>query len=136
MDSLTDDALSYLIEIILDNSGCFDLTSFLVCHRIKLISDEVVNDKLKINYKILIRNNNLKSPLHAYNNVYEIYGDKFVVSKNKLNHLLFLAAKKDNVELLKILLKTIPKTIKLSKIKYVECPEIDFFTLYLDSLTY
>lgn len=125
MNFLTDDVLSYLIEIILDNSGCFDSTSFLVCHRIKLLSDIIVNEKLKRNYKILIRNNNLKTPLHAYNNVYEIYGDKFVVCKDLINELLHLVAKSDNLELLEILLKTVPKTIRLSEIKFLRDQKFD-----------
>ena len=43
---LTDDTLSYLTEIILDNNGTSNLSSFLVCHRIKLISTKYIRINL------------------------------------------------------------------------------------------
>lgn len=114
---LTDDTLSYLTETILDNNGTSNLSSFLVCHRIKLITDKVINNKLKQNYKIIIRNNNLLNPLHAYNNIYKIYKNKFILSDNKLNTFILLLIKNNNMELLEILRKTIPNSMNSGKIE-------------------
>lgn len=127
MDYLTDDSLSYLTETILDNNGCSGITSFMICHRIKLISDKMVNNKLKQNYKIIIRNNNLLNPLHAYHNIYKIYKNKFILSDSKLNNFMLLLIKSNNMELLEILYKTIPKTMNSDKIEtrllniFLEC---------------
>jgi len=128
MDYLTDDALCYLIEIILDNYGCFTLSSFYVSHRIKLLTDFVINQKIHKNYKIIIRNNKLKTPLLSYNNIYIIYGDKFVVDKDELTDLLHLIVKSNNVELIKILNKTIPKNVSISKVKWSHDRRIDLTT--------
>lgn len=115
MDCLTDDALIYLIDIILDNFDCSVLSSFLVCNKIKSLSDMVINNKLKTNYKILIRNNYLINPFLAYNNIYNIYKGKFVICNYKLTKLILLCINNNNTELLKIISKTIPIHIKSSK---------------------
>lgn len=115
MDYLTYDSISYLVEIIIDNNDYKNLASFMVCRQIKLIIDKVVNDKLKINYKILIRNNTLMNPLHTYNNLYKIYKNKYVLETEKVYKLLQLSTKNNNLELLSILNKTIPNTIKSLK---------------------
>jgi len=115
MDYLTYDSISYLVEIIIDNNDYKNLASFMVCRQIKLIIDKVVNDKLKINYKILIRNNTLMNPLHTCNNLYKIYKNKYVLETEKVYKLLQLSTKNNNLELLSILNKTIPNTIKSLK---------------------
>jgi len=115
MDCLTGDDLNYLIEIILDNNGCCDLSSFLVCRKIKSITDTVINNKLKLNYRIIIRNNNLLNPLHAYDLIYKIYNNNFTLGYSKMNNLILSAINND--ELLEILLKTIPNTLYSNKIE-------------------
>ena len=81
----------------------------------------VINDKLKNNYKILIRNNTLIYPLYAYYNIYKTYKNRFVICNDKLTKLLFLLLNNNNCsELLEILYKTIPNYIKLSKISIEE----------------
>jgi len=111
MDYLTYDTLSYLVGIIINNDYK-DLASFIISRQMKLIVDKVVNDKLKINYKILIRNNMLMNPLHAYNNLYKIYKNKYVLETEKVYKLLTLSINNNNLELIDILNKTIPNTIK------------------------
>lgn len=111
MDYLTYDTLSYLVGIIINNDYK-DLASFIISRQMKLIVDKVVNDKLKINYKILIRNKMLMNPLHAYNNLYKIYKNKYVLETEKVYKLLTLSINNNNLELIDILNKTIPNTIK------------------------
>jgi hypothetical protein len=117
MNSLTNDILGYLIEIVFDNNKFSDLASLLVSRKIKLISNIVINNKLKRNYKIIIRNNNLLNPLQAYNNIYKIYENKFVIDNEKISELLELINNNKNFELFEILCKTIPKTIRSSEDK-------------------
>lgn len=55
------------------------------------------------------------NPLHAYNNIYKIYGNKFVIDNEKISELLELINNNKNFELFEILRKTIPKTISSSE---------------------
>lgn len=116
-DYLTDDTLNYLIEIILQNNDCSDLCSFVVCHKIKLSINTVINNKLKNDYKIIIRNNHLLNPLHSYDNINKIYNNKFTLNDKKLNNLILLVIKNKNHELLEILRKTVPNTMNSDKIE-------------------
>lgn len=133
MDCLTDDALSYLIEIILDNS-CFDLPQFLICTKIKSISDIVINEKLKRNYKILIKNNYLKCPLRSYYHIHKIYGNNFTLDPDKLRDLICLIIFVNNIELIDIINKTIPSYIKYIKNKlrqsYIDNGDTILWNLY------
>ena len=71
MDCLTDDTISYLTEIFLTNSDCKLLSSFITCRRIKLITNKMLNDKLKRHYKYIIKDNCIYNPLHMYNNLHK-----------------------------------------------------------------
>ena len=117
MISLTDDVLGYLIKMIFDDDGIYSLPLLLTCHKIKGITNIVINNKLKDNYKIIIRNNTLLNPLPSYNNIYKIYKNKFTLNDKKLNDLISLLVKSNNNELLEILRKTIPNTINSDKIE-------------------
>lgn len=115
MNYLTDDVLSYLTEIILDKNGCYGIISFILCSRIKLISDKMINHKIKRNYKILIRNNTLLNPLFTYSNIYKIYENNFTVDKEKLFELTCLIIFNNDIELIEIICKIFPSSIKSVK---------------------
>lgn len=117
MDYLTDDALYYLIGIILNENSNKDYTSFLVCNKIKSLSDKMINDKIKRNYKPLIKDNYLKNPLRSYSIIYKVYGNNFVVSIEKLDLLLREVISNNNKELFDILNDTMPSFMKLGKNK-------------------
>ena len=125
MDYLTDDTLSYLIETILDNNDCYDLSSFLVSRKTKSVIDIVVNNKLKLNYKIVIRNNTLLNPLQSYANIYKIYGNKFCIDKVKLENLICLIIINNNKELTEIISKTLPGSVRSSKAKLYDDYRMD-----------
>jgi len=114
MDCLTDDTISYLTEIIMFKNYKL-LSSFITCHRIKSIIDKIVNDKLKINYKQIIRNNYLEYPLQSYDNLYKTYGGNFTIGPEKLNFLLSIVIENNNIELYKIFHKTLPNFMKLDR---------------------
>ena len=121
MNYLSDDVLSYLIEMILDDN-CLYLSSFLVSTKIKLTSDIIINNKLKSNYKILIKDNYFKNPLQSYYYIRMIYGDKFIFGNDKLEDLLCLAIFNNNKELIDVLNKTLPNSLKSIKVKlYQSC---------------
>lgn len=114
MDNLTDDTLGYLIEIILDSSYLI-LSTFLICHKIKTFSDITINNRLKRNYKILIKDNYLINPLQSYYHVNKILGNSFTLNKNKIKKLLPLICLiifDNNIELLNIIDENIPDSIK------------------------
>lgn len=114
---LTDDTLSYLSEIILDYNGLPNLSSLITCHKLKLIINKVVNNKLKQNYYILIRNNNSLNPLRSYDVIYKIYHNKFILNDNKINNLILSCINSNNIELIEILRKTIYKSMNSDKIE-------------------
>ena len=120
MNYLTDDTLSYLIGTILDNNECFGLSSFLVCRRIKLLSDIVINNKLRTNYKILIKNNYLNCPLRSYYHIHKIYGCNFTLDSDKLQNLICLIIFNNNIELIEVICKTMTNSIKHIKDKLRE----------------
>jgi len=114
MDSLPDDILNYLIGIILDNN-CLNLS--LVNIKIKLMSDVIVSNRLKGNYKILIKNNVVKYPLKSYYCINKIYGGSFTLGYDKLEDLICLSILSNNIELIEIIYKTLPSSIKYVKDK-------------------
>lgn len=110
MDYLTNDALSYLTESFLNNYKL--LASFITCHRIQSIVCKMLNDKLKRNYKLIVRDNNLENPLRIYSTIYKIYNDKFILDMEKIKDLLVCSIKDNNIELFRLLYKTMPNFIK------------------------
>jgi len=112
MIRLTDDTLNYLINIIIDKNTHQDVSSFITCHKIKSIIYQIFNNKCKIHYKPLIKNNVFKYPLKSYYHINKIYGDKIIISREKLLELLLYSIKNDNVELIKILYNSVSNTIK------------------------
>jgi hypothetical protein len=84
----------------------------LIYHKIKSMSDIVINDRLKFNYKILIKDNSLKFPLRAYYHIHKIYGRNFTREINKLQNLICLIVFNDNIELIDIIYKTVYDQIK------------------------
>lgn len=112
---LPNDCLSYLF----DTSYPFltDITPlFITCHKLNTISDTCTNSILQKNYKLLIRNNYLKTPKQTYNSIYKIYGEKFVMCKTKLCDLAFQSVITNNIELLGLLHKNASKTMKSKRL--------------------
>jgi len=112
MDYLTDDTLSYLTESFLNYSNYKLLASFITCHRIKLITNKMLNDKLKRHYKYIIKDNCICNQLHTYNTIYAIYNNNFNLDFDKLRKLIIYSFEDNNMELFRILHKTIPNFVK------------------------
>lgn len=112
MDYLTDDTLSYLTESFLNYSNYKLLASFITCRMIKSIVGKMINDKLKRNYKLIVRDNSLENPLRIYSTIYKIYNDKFTLNMEKIKDLLVCSLKDNNIELFRLLYKTMPNFIK------------------------
>lgn len=121
MICLTDDTLSYLSEIIIDYNGCINLSQLVVSHKLKSIVNIVVNNKLKQNYKILIKDNNLINPLKSYYYIYKFYGSKFTIGYDKLEQLIRQSIYNNNIELIEIICKTNSNSIKTIKLNLKYC---------------
>lgn len=108
---LPNDCLSYLFDT--SYPSLKDITPlFITCHKLNTISDTCTNNILNKNYKLLIRNNHLKTPKQTYNSIYKIYEEKFVMCKTKLCDLAIQSVITNNVELLNLLHKNTSNTIK------------------------
>jgi len=81
------------------------------------MSDIIINNQLKRNYKILIKDNYFKFPLLSYYHIHKIYGCNFSFDKDKLQDLICFTVFNNNIELTKILCKTLPNSTKYSKNK-------------------
>jgi hypothetical protein len=120
MLDLPNDCFFYLFDISYPSLRDI-IPLFLTCNKLNSISDSYVNVVLNKDYKMIIRNNYLKTPKHTYNSIYKIYGNKFVMCKTKLSDLAVESMITNNAELLKLLHKTASNTmesIDLTLIKY------------------
>ena len=111
MLGLTDDCLTYLFHV--SYPFLKDITYlFITCHKLNTISNICINNILKKNYKLLIRNDYLKTPKQTYGSISRIYGEKFVMCKSKLCDLAVQSVLTNNTELLNLLHKNASNTIK------------------------
>ncbi len=80
--------------------------------------------------KRMIRNNNLKFPLISYYHINKIYGCNFIVDKYKLQDLICLIIINNNLELIEIVCKTLPSSIKSVKDRLYNKYRIDHVDLW------
>jgi len=111
MLDLPDDCLLYLFNL---NYPSFEniRALFLTCNKLNLLSDVYINNILKKDFKLIIRDNHLKTPKQSYILIYKIYGSKFVLDKSKLQYLAVQSMITNNIELLEILYGTASHTMK------------------------
>jgi len=111
MLDLPDDCLLYLFNL---NYPSFENTRalFLTCTKLNLLSDVYINNIIKKDFKLIIRDNNLKTPKQNYMLISKIYGSKFVLDKSKLQDLAIQSILTNNIELLELLHKTAAHSMK------------------------
>ncbi len=117
MLELTDDCFSYLFDI---SYPFFKdvIPLFITYYKLNIISNTCTNNILQKNYKLLIRDYDLKNPKKVYNSIYKIYGDKFVMCRYKLFNLANQSVTTDNIELLDLLYKNASNSMKSRDIIY------------------
>ena len=111
MLDLLNDCLLYLFNL---NYPSFEniRSLFLTCNKLNLLSDVYINNILKKDFKLIIRDNHIKNPKSTYMLICKIYGSKFVLDKSKLQYLAVQSILTNNIELLEILYKTASHTMK------------------------
>ena len=111
MLDLPDDCLLYLFNL---NYPSFEniRSLFLTCTRLNLLSDVYINNVLKKDFKLIIRDNNLNNAKESYMLIYKIYGNIFTLDKSKLQFLAVQSLLTNNIELLELLYKTASNTLK------------------------
>lgn len=111
MLDLPDDCLLYLFNL---NYPSFENIKvlFLTCTKLNLISDIYINNILNKNFRLIIRDNYLKSAKKTYMSIYKLYGSTFTLERSKLEFLAVQSLLTNNIELLELLYKTASNTMK------------------------
>ena len=109
MLDLPDDCLKYLFRC---SSFGNIIPLFSTCNRLNVISDNYINDILKKDFRLLIRDNKLENIKKSYMSIYKIYGNKFILDKSKLQNLLNESIITNNMGLLQLLHKTSANSMK------------------------
>lgn len=116
LDSIPDDYFTYLCNNDYPYFKTYTYL-FLTCNKLYLLNKTYINNLVNSNYKLLIKNNHIENPKRIHNCIYEVYGSKFIMCKFKLNDLAIKSISTDNIELLKLLYKIAPNTMKSEELK-------------------